>query len=182
MIADQDFFARRVIKVPIKQHSHLSEVLLKEQEERKKNIHKQKNGHTYITESNSDDEQSAHYLDDRDSNCNLSDPETQNQILRTLSIGDNVRSQSHAAQNFLKSMDKDFQKIRNNTDSLTTQRSLDEVVSHLTNRTIEPFTQRKTKGFSGADCGLTWWKAVICMILVVIIIPLFYFIIMEWSK
>jgi hypothetical protein len=70
---------------------------------------------------------------DNDSLHDLSDPETQRQVIRTISINDHFRSQSKEAKEFLKNMDKDLSKIRN---SRRERNSLDEVVSLLTSQRI----------------------------------------------
>ncbi|XP_060068899.1 lysM and putative peptidoglycan-binding domain-containing protein 3-like [Ylistrum balloti] len=179
-IQDQDFYGYKVVKVPMKRHSFLTEHIEKEKEEqaRQQSSTALSNGMTVVDETC----ESSHDLmenTDNDSICDMSDPETQNLIIRTLSISDALNSQSRDAQKFLDNMDKDLSKIRQANDR-TNRRSLDEVVSMLTNRTIRPFPKNRNKT-DGANWGMSWKSLVIGLIALAVICPVIFFLYVRYS-
>ena len=176
-ISDQDFYSRCSIKIPIKRYSFLTELLDKQKEEQSDSA-KLKNGMTIIDETNEDDRLTRLSETDNDSLHDLSDPETQRQVIRTISINDTFRSQSREAKEFLKNMDKDLSKLRNTRQD---RNSLDEVVSLLTSRTIQPFP-KKTEKINWTDCGLRWSTIIIMIIVVAILVPLVIFLYYEYKS
>ncbi|XP_069138584.1 lysM and putative peptidoglycan-binding domain-containing protein 3-like [Argopecten irradians] len=174
-IQDQDFYGHKVVKVPLKRHSFLTEHIAKEEQAKQATV--QSNGMTVIDETceSSNDIQD---MTDNDSICDMSDPETQNLIIRTLSISDALNSQSRDAQKFLENMDKDLSKIRHANDR-TNRRSLDEVVSVLTNRTIRPFPKNKT---DGATWGITWKSLIIGLIALGVLCPVIFYLAVKYSS
>ncbi|XP_046373576.1 lysM and putative peptidoglycan-binding domain-containing protein 3-like [Haliotis rufescens] len=165
LIRDQDFYALRKIKVPIRRYGVLSEII---EEEKKK-----KPRETFSTELNSASymEETGPLLenyDDPESSHDLSDPDTQMKIIRTLSIRDNINSQSREAENFLKSMDKDLSKMKKSRGD---RNSLDEVISVLTNKTFYPLERRKSQAYNGADCGMSYRTIIATVIVLCIVIP-----------
>ncbi|XP_076444283.1 lysM and putative peptidoglycan-binding domain-containing protein 3-like [Babylonia areolata] len=165
LIKDQDFFALRVLKIPLRRHGYLAEMVKQELNEAPKH-----RPHTFshrepIT-SDSDVPSDALCSD-----VDFSDPETQIRIMRTVSIRDNFSRQGREANRFLKKMDKDLAKLRQST--VTDRESLDEVVSVLTKTRIQPLEKERS---DGADCGLTWWKVVGVAFLVAVLVPATYFI------
>lgn len=161
MIQDQEFYAFKKIKVPIKKYSFLTETLKTET----KSDLPQLNGVTVVDETDTD-----HQETDSESTCNLSDPETQRLLIKkSLSIKSQTSNQSKEARRFLRSMDKDLVKICNSAK--TNHKSLDEVVSLLTNRSIQPIPPPRRK-FFGTNCGITWCSMITVMVILVILIPL----------
>ncbi|XP_063432584.1 lysM and putative peptidoglycan-binding domain-containing protein 3-like [Mytilus trossulus] len=165
-ITDQDFYSRRSIKIPVKQYSFLTEMLDKQKEEEVDN--KITNGMTIVDETEENVGFMGSSETDNDSLHDLSDPETQRQVIRTISINDTFRSQSKEAKEFLKNMDKDLSKIRKTRGDNS---SLDEVVSLLTSQRIQPFP-KKPAAVNWVDCGVRWWTIVLVIIVVAILVPL----------
>ncbi|XP_049625106.1 lysM and putative peptidoglycan-binding domain-containing protein 3 [Suncus etruscus] len=141
LISDQDFFALRSIKIPVKKFSSLTETLYPpkgKQTSRPASVQ-------HVTE--------------------------QQEIL---SPNDSLSS-TESAGSFLKEVDRDIEQIVRCTD--TQKENLDEVVSALTSQGhFEPDNkniQRKDP-YYGADWGIGWWTAVVIMLIVGIITPVFY--------
>lgn len=142
LISDQDFFALRSIKIPVKKFSSLTETL-------------------YPPKGRQASRPSpVQYL-----------PEQQ----EVLSANDSFSS-TESAGSFLKEVDRDIEQIVKCTD--TKRENLNEVVSALTAQQVrfEPDNkniQRKDP-YYGADWGIGWWTAVVIMLIVGIITPVFY--------
>lgn len=142
LISDQDFFALRSIKIPVKKFSSLTETLYPpkgRQASRPSSVQ-------YVLE--------------------------QQEIL----LANNSLSSSESAGSFLKEVDRDIEQIVKCTD--TKRENLNEVVSALTAQQtrFEPDNkniQRKDP-YYGADWGIGWWTAVVIMLIVGIITPVFY--------
>lgn len=161
MIQDQDFYAYKKIKVPIKKYSFLTETLKTETKSDKPQF----NGITVVDETDTENTET-----DSESVCNMSDPETQRlMIKKSLSIRSQTGLQSKEARRFLRSMDKDLVKFCKSAK--TRHESLDEVVSLLTNRSIQPIPPPRRK-FFGHDCGLTWCSMIGFIVVLAILIPL----------
>lgn len=182
-IQDQDFYSRKVVKVPMKRHSFMIEQINQQKEEKSKTEKRSRdsaltNGMTVVDETC---ESSTELLDDTDNEsiCDMSDPETQNLIIRTLSISDTLNSQSREAQQFLDNMDKDLSKIRQGSHDQANRRSLDEVVSVLTNRTIRPFPQRNKA--DGANWGMSWKTLIFCLVAFAVICPVIFYLFVTYS-
>ncbi|XP_010635484.1 lysM and putative peptidoglycan-binding domain-containing protein 3 [Fukomys damarensis] len=142
LISDQDFFALRAIKIPVKKFSSLTE-----------SLHPPKGRQA----SRPSPVQCA--------------PEQQEILPANESL-----SSSESAGSFLKEVDRDIEQIVKCTD--TKKENLNEVVSALTAQQIcfEPDnknTKRKDP-YYGADWGIGWWTAVVIMLIVGIITPVFY--------
>ncbi|ESP00503.1 hypothetical protein LOTGIDRAFT_230734 [Lottia gigantea] len=174
LIQDQDFFGLKYVKVPIRKHGIMSETL------DHKNIrsHGQAsgasyNGASYNGDENYNDKEPLLSMEESDSAHDFSDPDMQMKIIRTLSIKDNFSSQGKEAEEFLKSMDKDLEKVRNS--SRGERGSLNEVISVLGNKTIFPLhAKRQPEHLNGADCGIRWWSILLIIFFVVIVLPLGY--------
>ncbi|EHB06616.1 LysM and putative peptidoglycan-binding domain-containing protein 3 [Heterocephalus glaber] len=142
LISDQDFFALRAIKIPVKKFSSLTESL-------------------YAPKGRQASRPSAvQYA-----------PEQQ-EILPA----NDCLSSNESAGSFLKEVDRDIEQIVKCTD--TKKENLNEVVSALTSQQIrfEP-DNKNTKlkdPYYGADWGIGWWTAVVIMLIVGIITPVFY--------
>ncbi|XP_076995277.1 lysM and putative peptidoglycan-binding domain-containing protein 3 [Tamandua tetradactyla] len=142
LISDQDFFALRCIKIPVKKFSSLTETL-------------------YPPKGRQASRPSpVQYAPGKQENLPAND----------------CLSSSESAGSFLKEVDRDIEQIVKCTD--TKKENLNEVVSALTAQQIrfEPDnrnTQRKDP-YYGADWGIGWWTAVVIMLIVGIITPVFY--------
>uniref|UniRef100_A0A8B9IJS7 LysM and putative peptidoglycan-binding domain-containing protein 3 n=2 Tax=Anser cygnoides TaxID=8845 RepID=A0A8B9IJS7_ANSCY len=139
LINDQDFFALRSIKIPVKKFSVLTET------------HASPKGRPVL----------------RPAHCS---PE----VLET-SPSDKF-SANETAGNFLKEVDRDIEEIVKCND--TKRENLNEVVSALAAQQVCFETDGKTKKskdpYYGADWGIGWWTAVVIMLIIGIITPVFY--------
>lgn len=142
LISDQDFFALRSVKIPVKKFSSLTETLYSPK------------GRQASRPS------SVQYV-----------PEQQ----EILSLNDSLSS-SESAGSFLKEVDRDIEQLVKCTD--TKRENLNEVVSALTAQQIrfEPDNKniQHKDPYYGADWGIGWWTAVVIMLIVGIITPVFY--------
>ncbi|XP_072372364.1 lysM and putative peptidoglycan-binding domain-containing protein 3 isoform X2 [Scyliorhinus torazame] len=141
LINDQDFFALRSVKIPVKKitllgdtHSPVKSRLVPHP----------------ILESNAQFQESNTGVDSSSSNEN--------------------------ADNFLREVDKDIERIVKSND--TTREHLNEVVSALSAKPFYQATDRKIlprkDPHYGADWGIRWWNAVMIMLVVGIVTPVFY--------
>uniref|UniRef100_V9KX82 LysM and putative peptidoglycan-binding domain-containing protein 3 n=2 Tax=Callorhinchus milii TaxID=7868 RepID=V9KX82_CALMI len=141
LINDQDFFALRSIKIPVKKISLLTET---------HSPTKLKLVPRVALESSSQFEE-----------CNACPKST---------------SSSGNADNFLREVDKDIERIVKSTD--TTREHLNEVVSSLSTQPSYQIPARKIlprkDPHYGADWGMRWWNAVMIMLVVGIVTPVFY--------
>ncbi|KAM6303603.1 lysM and putative peptidoglycan-binding domain-containing protein 3 [Podargus strigoides] len=139
LINDQDFFALRSIKIPVKKFSVLTET------------HVSPKGRPVL----------------RPAHCS---PEVQE-----TSPSDKF-SANETAGNFLKEVDRDIEEIVKCND--TKRENLNEVVSALAAQQICFETDGKTKQckdpYYGADWGIGWWTAVVIMLIIGIVTPVFY--------
>ena len=172
LIRDQEFFALKTVKIPVKKHSFLIDKI--SEEEGSKMVcdsvenatrTKVRNGAAYLNA----DEDIFQDNTDTESVHDMSDPETQKLLIRTLSIGQTSRSQNKEAREFLDSMDKDLSRIQSSTR--TDRESLDEVISVLTNKSVYPLVPPRKSQLDGTDCGITW-KTIIIIAILVGVIPL----------
>ncbi|XP_036062971.1 lysM and putative peptidoglycan-binding domain-containing protein 3 [Onychomys torridus] len=141
LISDQDFFALRSIKIPVKKFSSLTETL--------------------------------HPLKGRQA---LHPPPAACAPERAAVAPGVCLPSTESAGRFLKEVDRDIEQIVKCTD--TKKENLDEVVSAFTAQQsrFEPnsrSTHRKDP-YYGADWGIGWWTAVVIMLIVGIITPVFY--------
>lgn len=173
LIQDQEFFALKVLKVPMKKYGILSEEIANEAKESK---HLQHSRSAAVASMSLDTEAElySNYFEESDSQHDFSDPETQMKIMRTLSIRDNFSSQGKDAELFLKRMDDDLKKLKQS--SRHERESLSEVISVLTNKSIHPLqTNRHSGKQTGASCVISWWTIICISIIVGIIVPIVLF-------
>ncbi|XP_055460036.1 lysM and putative peptidoglycan-binding domain-containing protein 3 isoform X2 [Psammomys obesus] len=140
LISDQDFFALRSIKIPVKRFSSLTETL-----------HPPKG------------RQGLH-------------PPPAPCVEEQEMVPADSFSSSESAGSFLKEVDRDIEQIVKCTD--TKKENLNEVVSALAAPQIRfehanKSLHRKDPYF-GADWGIGWWTAVVIMLIVGIVTPVFY--------
>ncbi|XP_032873153.1 lysM and putative peptidoglycan-binding domain-containing protein 3 isoform X1 [Amblyraja radiata] len=141
LINDQDFFALRSIKIPVKKITLLGEK------------------HSPVTSR----------LVPRvalESNAQFQE----------FKAGAESYSSNENADNFLREVDKDIERIVKSND--TTREHLNEVVSALSSQPFYQAADRKIvpkkDPHYGADWGMRWWNAVMIMLVVGIVTPLFY--------
>lgn len=143
-ISEQDFFALRSIKIPVKKFSFLREAHSK---------HSSRSGPALLSFEHQE-------------NVPASDSS----------------SPQKSAGNFLQEVDRDIEQIVKCTN--TKRENLNEVVSALSAEQVvfEPiFKERKLKDpYYGADWGIRWWTAVVIMLVVGIITPVFYLLYYEY--
>ncbi|GFO40850.1 lysm and putative peptidoglycan-binding domain-containing protein 3 [Plakobranchus ocellatus] len=180
LIQDQEFFALKVLKVPIKKHGILSEQIAKRSA---LNFPLSHSKGAEVHSPVSDGDSYTNYFEDSDSHPDLSDPETQIKVMRTLSIRDNLSSQAKESEKFLQKMDSDLAKLKQ--DSRKERESLSEVISVLTNKSFHPLERSNHMNkHNGADCGISWWSIMVYSLIVGIFLPivfLIYFFIIKKS-
>ncbi|XP_078070923.1 lysM and putative peptidoglycan-binding domain-containing protein 3 isoform X2 [Mustelus asterias] len=141
LINDQDFFALRSVKIPVKKITLLSDT---------HSPVKSRLVPRPALESNAQLQESNTAVDSSSSNEN--------------------------ADNFLREVDKDIERIVKSND--TTREHLNEVVSALSTQPFYQAADRKTlprkDPHYGADWGIGWWNAVMIMLVVGIVTPVFY--------
>ncbi|NXG79237.1 LYSM3 protein, partial [Baryphthengus martii] len=139
LINDQDFFALRSIKIPVKKFSVLTE--------------------THVSPKGRPALRPAH-----------SSPDAQE------SSPSDKFSANETAGSFLEEVDRDIEEIVKCND--TKRENLNEVVSALAAQQITFETDGKTKKskdpYYGADWGMGWWTAVVIMLIIGIVTPVFY--------
>nr|XP_044990012.1 lysM and putative peptidoglycan-binding domain-containing protein 3 isoform X2 [Jaculus jaculus] len=136
LISDQDFFALRSIKIPVKKFSSLTETL-----------YPLKGRQAPVACAAEQEIAPADYL-----------------------------SSSESAGSFLKEVDRDIEQLVKCTD--TKRENLNEVVSALTAQQVrcesDHSSPHRKDPYYGADWGIGWWTAVVIMLIVGIITPVFY--------
>ncbi|XP_020639445.1 lysM and putative peptidoglycan-binding domain-containing protein 3 isoform X2 [Pogona vitticeps] len=142
LITDQDFFALRAIKIPVKKFSVLTET------------HCFPKGRQISRAASAS--YSAEFQDASPAAESFSSTET---------VG-----------NFLKEVDRDIEQIVK--CNATKRENLNEVVSALSTQQLnfEPDGKaiKRKDPYYGADWGIGWWTAVVIMVVVGIITPVFY--------
>ena len=173
LIRDQDFYALTSVKIPVKQHSFLVDQIQDDDKKCGEKVLKTvgrslSNGSACIE---SGDDQSIYYDSETDhAGADLSDPDTQRQVIRKISINKATRIQSSEAVKFLKDMDKDLSHILKTTR--TERNSLDEVISVLTHKSVTPIVMPQRKKSKYLDFVIEWKTTVTILVLVAIIVPL----------
>ena len=176
LINDQDFHALTRIKIPVKNNSFLIEQIEKDSRvvDTSRNS-TQLNGAaaTYI---DSEDEYEISNESDREmSTTDLSDPDTQKQVIRKISIKKATRANNSEARTFLENMDRDLSNIMNSKRA--DRQSLDEVISILTNKSVHPLVQRKQNTWT--DFSVRYKTAIVIFVVVTVLVP---FAFMFWLK
>ena len=175
LIRDQDFYALTSVKIPVKKHSFLIDKIQNDD----KTITESQNSLRVRTSSlsngaaclDSGDDQSLHYDSETD-RTDLSDPETQRSVIRKISIR-GTKSQSKEARQFLREMDRELSNIMKN--SQTDRNSLDEVISVLTHKSVNPLIQSNVP--KQLDyCSVKWKTAIVILLCVAVVVPVAYII------
>ena len=145
--------------MPARQHGILQEIAENEEE---------------LAATNNSDKKSDAVINGLEANEDEGDSDEYPDLLvRTVSIRDAMCSQSKEAQDFLQKMDKDINGIVQSTR--TRLSSLDEVKDYLTAKRIQPM-KKESVLFSGVDCGMRWWSIFIWVLIILLLIPLCYFV------
>ncbi|XP_069483720.1 lysM and putative peptidoglycan-binding domain-containing protein 3 [Ambystoma mexicanum] len=146
-ISEQDFFALRSIKIPVKKFSFLTE---------------------------------THFLP-KGTNTLRTAPTLLSAEPQSAEALDSI-SPKRSAGNFLQEVDRDIEQIVKSTD--TKRENLNEVVSALSTNQIffehDHKEGSKKDPYYGADWGMRWWTAVVIMLVVGIITPVFYLLYYEY--
>ncbi|KAL8601232.1 hypothetical protein ACOMHN_003038 [Nucella lapillus] len=168
LMQDQDFFALRVLKIPMRHHGYLAE-MVKQEASAAAARHKPDRAPPPREPVTSDSEAPC-------SDVDFSDPETQLRIMRTVSIRDNFCRRGGEASRFLKKMDRDLAKLRQSR--VSDRGSLDEVVIQLTRTSFRPLDRAPR---SGTDCGVGWGTIVLVAVVFAVLLPLTYFLYVRFS-
>ncbi|KAL8602237.1 hypothetical protein ACOMHN_022750 [Nucella lapillus] len=170
LMKDQDFFARRKLKIPMHRHGILSEMTKQEEAEaRKQKSYAAYNGAALPSYSDIPSDAVC-------SDVDASDPEMHG--VQTVSIYGNFSKQGQEANRFLKKMDKDLSKLRQST--ATERESLNEVISVLTNKTFYPLDNRRK--LNGADWGIRWWVILLAAVGLAIVVLVVYFVYVKFKS
>jgi len=173
ILQDSEFFALNSIKIPVKVHSALVEILDQEKAEQ---------GHSGEGSITNNARQSV--LGTRQINsCSSNEDEISDSEMHVgyISINQILRDtkSKKEAQRFLKNMEKDLANIRDKTK--TYKDSLDETTDALTQVRFQALSEQK-ENCSGADWGISWWKILLFSIIILIIIPLYIYFHIEEEK
>ena len=153
LYADQEFYALRKLKVPIRPNGVLSEAL-EEQKRRPTPLNLQDN---HFQASGSGETADLHCDD-------TSEADESECEVRTLSI----RSALDSPNSFLRHMDNDLKKICQSTS--VRKDNLEEVARTLTVNCIRPL--KKQERNHGTFCGLGWKGFLVVALLVAVLVPL----------
>lgn len=181
LIRDQDFFGLKTLRIPMKRHGLLTELI---QGQLNGDAHSNSSsplgaagGNTSLdlefeTNNSADDSEEQDFGDGSDS-------ERRKLLVRTLSIRDSFGTQNKDAAEFLKKMDNDIKSIIQTANSR--KDTLEEVRDTLTCKSIHPLQSRKSI-FDGVDCGMRWWSVLLVTFVILIGAPLLYFLYFEYVK
>lgn len=143
LINEQDFFALRTIKIPVKRFSLLTDASFSPKGKQPRTLSDQ-----------------------------LIEDQPQSSVFEALPL--------ETADSFLQEVDRDIKQIVKSTDA--TKENLHEVVSALSpDLHFEPdyIVAKRKDPYDGADWGLGWWTAVVIMVIVGVVTPVFYFLYYE---
>ncbi|XP_072167105.1 lysM and putative peptidoglycan-binding domain-containing protein 3-like [Diadema setosum] len=164
LIADQDFFALRKLKVPMRKDGLLLE---KEREMLTQRVGlSQSANHTGPISPNS-----HRHLHNEEMYSDSDDSQTE--FIRTISIPGSLDGKDKAAQEFFDKMDQDLHNILENTK--THKGSLEEVTSVLKETRFQPLAFPKSNSdcpSDGATLGCTFRNMIVAIVLIVIVVPL----------
>lgn len=162
ILQDSEFFALNSVKIPVKVHSALVEILDQEKAEQE-----------HAGSITNDARQTV--LGTRQINSSCGDEEISDSELHVgyISINQILRDtkSKKEAQRFLRNMEKDLANIRDKTK--TYKDSLDETTNALTQVRFRALGEQK-EICSGADWGISWWKFILGSILILVVFPIIY--------
>ncbi|XP_055517022.1 lysM and putative peptidoglycan-binding domain-containing protein 4 isoform X1 [Leucoraja erinacea] len=134
LIKDQDFFALKTIKIPVKKHGLLTEA----QEEAKR----------------------------RQAATSRTDP------CLVACAAEGQGTEQNKLSGFFEDIDKDIEKLIQSTDQ--SKDHLEEVIYCQKSNGFNLGALSPKDSHHGADWGMRWWNAVVIMLLIGVIIPIFY--------
>ncbi|XP_051896576.1 lysM and putative peptidoglycan-binding domain-containing protein 4 [Pristis pectinata] len=135
LIKDQDFFALKTIKIPVKRHGLLTEA--QEEAKRRQPI-----------------------------------PVNRTYQCPEISAAESQGIEQNNLSGYFEDIDKDIEKIIQSTDQCKDR--LEEVIYCQRSNGFNSGISPPKDSHHGADWGIRWWNAVVIMLLVGIIIPIFY--------
>ncbi|XP_061753507.1 lysM and putative peptidoglycan-binding domain-containing protein 3 [Nerophis ophidion] len=145
LVTEQDFFALRSVKIPVRRFSMLTET----------------------------------HKPGPPKPASLSQTQTSAITALPMESSTDSSSSTDSVEGFLQVKDKDIEQLVNSTGPSTS--SLSEVVSSLTHLQSQPSlgkleykAAQKKDPYYGADWGMRWWTAVVIMLVVGIVTPVFY--------
>lgn len=188
LITEQDFYARKKIKIPVNRYSLLTvpEEKQQQQEEHdnffsvaplRNSIAATSNSNTartFETTIPSHNPLSVPNGDNTPSDLGSSESLEDTPLLP--SSGGSERSPSLDANKYLKKLDKDIRKTVKKADlkndQLQTNESLNEVLSSIQYYPVNPIAPdlKQRHHSNGADCGMQWWSLILCFFIVLGII------------
>ena len=174
LISEQDFYALTTIKIPIKRHSVLTELASPQPSTSAPdqcNVHNQ---HVTTVQPHS---VSYNSYTVNDSDSDTDDP-ARKLLLKETVIPNNALTQSEHAANYLQKMDADINTLVNSAASR--EDSVLSVTNSLMSSSSPFVTERPKSMWNPVDCGIHWRGILVCVLLVGIVAPLFYFIFFEY--
>ncbi|XP_041464460.1 lysM and putative peptidoglycan-binding domain-containing protein 3-like [Lytechinus variegatus] len=165
LIADQDFHARRTLKVPMRRDGILLEIEDDLKSQAAKSLRQVNHSKPHLLNGHRHSDESDHLGSDSD--------DSQTEFIRTISIPGSLDGENRAAQQFFDKMDKDLHNILEKTR--TNKDTLQEVTSVLKETRFRPLRFPKAKSDcpdDGATLGCTTRNIVIALVVVMVIGPL----------
>lgn len=163
LIADQDFYAHRTLKVPMRRDGILLEIEDDLSNPSGASLRKFNHAKPHLANGHRHSDESDHFSSD----------DSQTEFIRTISIPGSLDGENRAAQEFFDKMDKDLHNILEKTR--TNKDTLQEVTSVLKETRFRPLRFPKAKSDcpdDGATLGCTSRNIVIALILIMVIGPL----------
>ncbi|XP_036417640.1 lysM and putative peptidoglycan-binding domain-containing protein 4 [Colossoma macropomum] len=136
LLKDQDLYALKSIRIPVKKHG-------------------------LLTETNPE-------LKDPQKRPSSPSPPPPDQLQDISGEGPSVRPQVQEYTDFLKEVDNDIERLIQNTEAQ------EEVFGGSSDEARHWGSRGKRLNGYGADWGIQWWNAVIAMLLIGIVLPIFY--------
>lgn len=165
LIADQDFYALKSIRLPATKYGYLKELI----EEKGIGIKNPR-----AASSNFECNYTANEYE-----INPSDEENESLLVKSVSVMGPASNQGKEAEKFLQKMDQDIHNILNSTKNRLD--TLDEVKSSLTCRRFYPLHDKKNI-INGIDCGAKWWSLVVAMFTIGLILPSCFYLFFIYVK
>lgn len=137
LIKEQDMYALKSIKIPVKKHG-------------------------LLTETNSE------FKDPQTWASSSPSPPLPDQLQDAAGPASSVRPQVQQYTDFLKEVDNDIERLIQNTEAQ------EEVFGGSSDGARHYGSRGKRLTGYGADWGIQWWNAVIAMLLIGIVLPIFY--------
>nr|CAB3263578.1 lysM and putative peptidoglycan-binding domain-containing protein 3 [Phallusia mammillata] len=183
LITEQDFYALRIIKIPVKRHGLLTEP--SEEQKRRSFATTSLTGKTTTDDKVDDEPAKSTHLDsvyhsvngDFDSGDSLENLNLLDNQPKNIATFKNIAVERNDTSKYLKKVDKEIRKTVRKNDELHSERNevLEEVVSSLGSvgyRPLLPPGSHRHDDCDGSDWGLKWWVILICFVVVIIVFVL----------